>query len=183
MQRLICVIGRTCSGKDTFVKKLCEEFPSLFKPVTSFTTRPMRENESDGVEHFFVNKKEFDQLKTNGRPIAYTKIGDYEYMALYEDLVDSNLYIIDPIGLEDLRKNNPDLNPFVIYLHCPDIVRRERAMKRKDGMEKYDERCASEDKMFKEFEEKHLYNLSINTNAFISSSTNELTIGGFLTCQ
>ena len=45
-------MGKSASGKDTIYKKLLEYFPEL-KTVTLYTTRPMREGETEGVEYHF----------------------------------------------------------------------------------------------------------------------------------
>ena len=52
---LLCVIGRTACGKDSLVNKLCER--TGLKAITSYTTRPRRENEGD--THIFTTKETY----------------------------------------------------------------------------------------------------------------------------
>ena len=47
MKKLFCVMGKSASGKDTIYKKLLERMPEL-GTATLYTTRPMRDGETDG---------------------------------------------------------------------------------------------------------------------------------------
>ena len=55
--------GKSASGKDTFLKKKVSEG---FKPIVSYTTRPMRDGEVDGVDYHFVDKATFDEYVSKG---------------------------------------------------------------------------------------------------------------------
>ena len=103
-KKLICIVGSSGGGKDSFAQYLNEKYgiPS----ITSYTTRPMRDGEVYGREHYFVSKNE---VPSNNEMIAYTVFGDYEYWAtkaslhnLFEgsDLV---IYIIDEDGVDYLK--------------------------------------------------------------------------------
>ena len=48
-------------GKTTLTKKIQQKYSS-FKISVSHTTRSARSNEVDGVDYFFVNSKEFENL-------------------------------------------------------------------------------------------------------------------------
>ena len=78
--RMICVVGRTCSGKDSLTSKailnanttLSNNFhiaredlntDGPYKPVISYTTREMRPEETDGKEHYFITNKEYLDYK------------------------------------------------------------------------------------------------------------------------
>ena len=50
-------MGKSSSGKDTIYKKLKEKLPQ-FKSITPYTTRRIREGETDGVEYFFCGSGE-----------------------------------------------------------------------------------------------------------------------------
>ena len=49
MGKIFYVMGKSASGKDTIYKKLLERFPGL-KTVVTYTTRPIRDGETEGVE-------------------------------------------------------------------------------------------------------------------------------------
>lgn len=66
------------AGKTTICKKII----SLDKKISmsvSFTTRPKRKSEKDGVDYFFVSKKKFDTLKKSNFFIEYANVFDHWY--------------------------------------------------------------------------------------------------------
>lgn len=166
---LYCICGETCSGKDTLVNRLINEFPKKFKPVISYTTRPKRENETDGVEHYFVSKEKFNYLKSKKKILAYTKISSrenpdgYEYMALKNELKKANIYIIDPNGIETLKKMYPHIRLKIIYIYSSMEQREERAKKyRSDYNEEFHKRMEQESEQFEIFRSKKKYDYVIH---------------------
>lgn len=69
MAKIFFVLGKSCSGKDTIFKELKENRELNLNTVTGYTTRPMREGETNGVEYFFVNNEELEALKNQGKVI------------------------------------------------------------------------------------------------------------------
>lgn len=158
---LFCICGETASGKDSLVKSLVDTYPDKFRAVCSYTNRPPRESETEGVEHYFVSKEEFETLKNTqeDKIIAYTKIessdgiGGYEYMALEDELNKSNIYIIDPKGIKYLKeKCDHKYNIVVFYIFVPLIQRRERALESRSDFEtEFEKRVNAENEQFEEF--------------------------------
>lgn len=68
MGRIFYLMGKSASGKDTLYKRLLEECPWL-KQVVLYTTRPMREGESDGIEYHFVTPGELAGFERQGKVI------------------------------------------------------------------------------------------------------------------
>ena len=99
-KKVLCIIGSSGSGKTTIERLLEQTFPMHFKRLVSYTTRPMRDGETQGVEHQFVNRLEY------GGILAYTRYGDYEYGAKESDLVTGkvNTYVIDVEGFRFLQR-------------------------------------------------------------------------------
>lgn len=50
MGKIFYVMGKSASGKDTIYKELRERIPEL-KTVVLYTTRPIRDGETEGVEY------------------------------------------------------------------------------------------------------------------------------------
>ena len=125
---LLCLIGRTSSGKDTLARMLCERVG--LKQIISYTTRPRRINEGD--THIFISDTEYQKLEQVGQIAAFTQIGEYRYCCTINQLYENDIYIIDPIGVQHLRKLNlPNLRLVTIYINVPDDIRRERALKQR----------------------------------------------------
>lgn len=60
--RLIIVCAPSGAGKSTLCARIVNEFPEIIENV-SFTTRPQRGQEEDGVDYFFIDQAEFDEKK------------------------------------------------------------------------------------------------------------------------
>jgi guanylate kinase len=159
-KKLFCIIGETASGKDTLVERLISSNPELYKPVCSYTTREKRDGETDGKEHYFITKSEFDNIKREAgeNVVAYTKIANekgegYEYMATLKEVMDANIYIIDPLGLKYLKDRFSDkLDVIAIYIYAPFVQRKKRAEKsRSDFNTKFEKRVNAERGQFDHF--------------------------------
>ena len=55
--KLLLIMGKSGSGKTTLAETLEKIKPNKYKRVVQYTTRDMRENETDGVEYNFITKK------------------------------------------------------------------------------------------------------------------------------
>lgn len=93
------VVAPSGAGKDTVVNKLCEDYG--MSRVKSYTTRPKREDPKEDLSHVFVNKDEFDSKFED--MVAYTQYNGYEYGCTSEQIDNSDLYIVDIKGIEELR--------------------------------------------------------------------------------
>lgn len=56
---LVCLCGKSCSGKDSVIKRLQERG---YKRVVSSTTRPKRVGEKDGVDYYFKTRPDMNPL-------------------------------------------------------------------------------------------------------------------------
>lgn len=153
MKKLFCVVGRTGTGKDSLVDLVCSSLG--MKKVKSYTTRERRPGEGDN-SHVFIKPVEIDQFK--GRMAAYTKIGEVEYFATIDQVLEGDFYVIDPNGLDDFRERW-DFNKFpmsivVIYITVPKMTQLSRLLGRGDNAEKSNSRMLAENNQFGEFETK-----------------------------
>jgi guanylate kinase len=157
MKNLILVVGRSGSGKDTLLRNAQKYFKAASIP--SYTDRPMRPTETQGVEHTFVSKDEFDELMKRDDIFAYTQIGEtgYRYCTTVEMLkkIKSKtlFYIIDPKGYLYCRsKFRDDFNMKVIYVSAREKVRQARANVRNGDEDAWKKRTEDENCQFSEFE-------------------------------
>lgn len=94
---IFAVVGQSGTGKTTMAKMLSEKLH--IPTIVSYTTRPRRHNEEDGVDHYFV-----DGMPPKECMLAHTVFGDYDYWTLHTQLVPGPcVYVIDEKGLADLR--------------------------------------------------------------------------------
>lgn len=115
--KLITITGLSGAGKDTVARMLSEM--GGYQVLCSYTTRPKREGEIDGVEHHFVEKCNVPRDKM----LAYTQYGGYEYWVTIDQVKDKSVYVIDEDGLKALCKRFPDIELFKICVSTREYTR------------------------------------------------------------
>jgi len=174
---LFCICGETASGKDKITSMVLDDLSSIsdkVKAICSYTSRPMRDNEEEGREHYFVTQEEFQVLKEKYKDdiLAYTKIcsknnpDGYEYMALLNELEKANVYIIDPQGLKYLKEHFGDriTNIVVVYITASLPDRISRAKSRSDFHTQFKNRVINEFEQFLDFNMNEEYDYIIQNN-------------------
>lgn len=145
---LLLVLGKSASGKDCLVNKLCER--TGLKQLISYTTRERRVNE--GETHIFATEEDYERMQAEGNIAAFTQIGQYKYWATIDQLYEADCYIIDYAGLKKLRELNlPNLRFVTVFINVPDEIREERALKKRgDDKSKFKARSFAERDQFRE---------------------------------
>lgn len=159
MKTLFLIVGQSSVGKDSIANKLEE---NNFKVLKSYATRPCRVEE--GNTHRFIDKSEVEQYRDN--MIAYTKIGEYEYFATKDQLHDSDIYIIDPQGVEYLKSKSKDIRLVTIFINVSVDERIHRAVERGDRAEAIIKRIFAEEEQFSEFKETANFDYSVCNKDF-----------------
>lgn len=96
-----------------------------YEAVQSYTTRPPRyENE---VGHIFLDDERFEGLTDK---IALTEYHGYKYCVTVGLLDKFDLFIVEPEGINDLKKKYNKRPIKIIYLSCTDEILKERILKR-----------------------------------------------------
>lgn len=145
---LLLVLGKSASGKDSLVRKLCER--TGLKQLISYTTRERRVNEGD--THIFITDEQYQQLQDSSQVAAFTTIGQYHYCCTIQQLYEADVYIIDYCGLQHLRELNlPNLRIVSVFINVPDNIREYRALNiRNDDKSKFRIRSFAEREQFRE---------------------------------
>lgn len=157
---LICLMGKTASGKDTLANKLCER--TGLRQIVSYTTRERRVNEGD--THIFISDKEYQALESEGQIAAFTQIGQYKYCCTINQLYENDIYVVDPVGVQHLRELNlPNLRLVTVFINTPDDVREYRALNlRKDDKAKFRTRSFAEREQFREMQKNADFDYAIS---------------------
>lgn len=134
---MIIIIGKTASGKDTIVKELYLNYS--FKKIVTYTTRPMRENEVDGITYHYISNEEFKRKIDEGFFVEYksyhSEFGEWFYGTSKESILnsdDKSIIILTPQGYKDILSKYPNLNYKSIYLYASNRTIRERLIQRGD---------------------------------------------------
>lgn len=151
MAKIFFVLGKSCSGKDTIFKKLKENRELNLNTVTGYTTRPMREGETNGVEYFFVNNEELKALKNQGKVIECrdynTVYGVWSYFTVDDGQINLDkgnyLYIGTLESYEQMVRYYGKEVVVPIYVEVETGERLSRAVNRERQQEnpKYTELC------------------------------------------
>lgn len=146
---MILLVGKSCSGKTTIAKELKK---LGLKEAVSYTTRPPREHEAEGVEYHFITKEEFLQKEAEGffAETAYYDVDTGErwyYGSAVEDLSDDKIIIVNPHGLEQLRKIK-SLNPIAFYITAGEETIWNRLRERGDNAAEARRRINTDDEDF-----------------------------------
>lgn len=173
-------MGRSASGKTSLVREYCKATGKSF--VKSYTTRPKREDDDDVMpDHIFISD---DQVgKYSKEMIAYTEIGDYKYFATISQIMSSDFYIIDPIGLFTLHKLinqcNLELELVPIYINCDKQTMADRAYTRGQDMNAWYKRYYDENHQFASYERGIAKNpvnyFVVNNNGFFAKALSDFS--------
>ena len=79
MIKIIALMGKAGSGKDTLLHKLMEQDPLRFNEIISYTTRPLRDGEIDGVNYHFVSDETFLQMVNDGKMLEHSVFNNWHY--------------------------------------------------------------------------------------------------------
>jgi len=66
-------VGPAGVGKNTVIKRIMHDFPRLQRMPTA-TTRPPREGEREGIDHFFVSVERFSAMRDGGELLEYEEV-------------------------------------------------------------------------------------------------------------
>lgn len=151
MGKIVYIMGKSSTGKDTIFKELLSDKNLKLETIVSYTTRPIREGERNGVEYHFTDEEGFESLRNQGKVVEdrcyETCHGPWRYFTVADESLnlDSQNYIT--IGtLESYKKvrdyfGKEKVVPVLIELD--DGIRLTRALNRekKQDFPKYEEMC------------------------------------------
>ena len=149
MSKIFYLMGKSASGKDTIYKRIKEQL-SEFNPIVIYTTRPIREGETNGVEYFFVDDKEVERLQKEGKIIELreynTVHGIWKYFTVDDGQFDSEAHLLAIGTLESyvkLKEYFGKEKVVPLYVEVEDGLRLERALARERAQKqpKYEELC------------------------------------------
>lgn len=113
---MLVILGESASGKTTLLKMFIEANPKYHKIVT-YTTRPMREGEVDGVDYHFIPQAIFDEFVKQGFFVEHAKYRDWSYGTAKADCESENaIAILTPSGLRTLKQLGYDVTSIYVYV-------------------------------------------------------------------
>lgn len=150
MGKIFYVMGKSASGKDTIYKKLLERLPGL-KTVVTYTTRPIRDGETEGVEYHFTTAGQLEQFQREGKLIEIrtyeTVFGPWSYSTVNDgqiNLAEDNYLMIGTLESYRSTREYFGADKLVpLYIQVEDGERLTRALEREKQQKqpKYAELC------------------------------------------
>lgn len=163
-QILITVAGRNSAGKSLIAKKVAEALG--LNVVKSYATRKPRPEELqkglENCDHIFVSDEEYDKLENI---TAETEINGARYCTTQEILDNSDIYVIDPKGIKDLKERCGSRYKLLqFYIYADADKRAARFVARGETKAKFEAREQSEDEQFIDYENNHGWDIIIYNN-------------------
>lgn len=165
---IIVLIGESASGKSTIEKMLVKKG---FNKIVSYTTRPIRPNETDGVDYHYISKEEFLNKLQNGFFAEYTIYNSWYYGIAIPDCKDDSVVVVEPHGFRQLKKIER-LNIISFYIKVDERERLIRMVKRGDNLLEVFRRIFSDQGVFQFIDQEVDYVIDNNKN--INDSVNEI---------
>ena len=125
MITILFIVGKAGVGKDTASAYLSKK--NGWNVIHSYTNRPMREGETQGLEHIFV-----DHCAPSDA-FAYTHYGEYDYWTEFSQFKHDtiNVYVIDEVGIikaQEKAKEAGNIKLFGLYISASKDKRSERGV-------------------------------------------------------
>jgi len=134
--KLIVVSAPSGAGKTTIVKAILAKYPSLLFSVSA-TTRPIRSDETEGRDYFFLPREEFERRITAGQLVEWEEIYGNLYGTLKSEVDKAlsagktMLFDIDVKGAISIKRHYPS-DAVLIFVKPPSFeVLRSRLLNRK----------------------------------------------------
>ena len=138
---MIVLIGESASGKSSIEKNLVDNYG--LKKIVSYTTRPPRNGEVDGVDYHFISDDKFYELKDQGFFAEVAQYRGWNYGTAKEDCTDNKVAVLTPHGLRQVSKIK-SLNITSFYINVPRRDRLIKILQRGDDIEEATRRSLSD---------------------------------------
>ncbi len=163
---LVVLSGPSGVGKDSILDRLEEIYPAARRCVTA-TTRRRRSGEAEGIDYFFLDKREFEEGIAKGGFLEYANVHGNLYGTPKEYVLEQLREGIDVIlkidvqGAENICRQLPDtVTVFVVPPSEEELLRRLTMRK----TETEDEIRVRFENAKKEFAKMHLYDYIIEND-------------------
>lgn len=154
MSKIIAIMGLSGVGKTTVARRLWHKTKIPFR--ISITTRPMRPNEIEGFDYYFVTDEQYEYFDYYGALVGKQEFkianGDiWKYAIWKSHLKKDAIMVLTPSGVNDLRKLGYDVK--AIYLDIDEQERLKRILNRNDNQSKEEikRRSIADKKVFEDF--------------------------------
>ncbi|MFU8786901.1 MAG: guanylate kinase [Candidatus Izemoplasmataceae bacterium] len=129
---MLVMIGASASGKTEIAKLLIKNY--RFKKMVTYTTRPKREGEIDGVDYHFLSRESFEDKMRIDFFLETSCYNNHYYGTAFKDAALDKVLIVDIQGANALYKELKD-DVMIFFIQSPESLRKERMLARGDKLE------------------------------------------------
>jgi guanylate kinase len=131
--KIIVIVAPSGTGKSTLIDRLKKEISDL-KWSVSFTTRPIRAGETDGVNYFYIDKEKFETMIAKNEFVEWAQVHSNYYGTSKQFVAngiakgDYLLFDLDVQGA-DAIKNHFANQAQIIFITPPSIEELEKRLR------------------------------------------------------
>ncbi len=129
---IVVISAPSGAGKTTLCKRLLQSSPSFIFSV-SFTTRPPRKNEIEGVDYYFVSREEFQKMVNARKFVEWAEVHGQLYGTsanLLNKAIEAEKDVVLEVDVEggtQIKKNYPQA--VLVFLLPPSWQELEKRLK------------------------------------------------------
>lgn len=138
---MIVLVGESAAGKTSIERCLVENYG--YNKIVSYTTRPPRDGEVDGVDYNFISVEQFHKLKSDGFFAETAMYREWNYGIAKKDCTNNKVAVLTPHGLRQVSKID-DINITSFYINVPRRDRLIKILQRGDNIEEAYRRSLSD---------------------------------------
>jgi len=138
--KIIVICGFSASGKDRISKYIANNYN--YSEIISYTSRPMRINESEGNPYHFITRQQFEKMLSKNEFIEcrtyntlVNNIPDVWYYGVSKNSINLSkhnyIVVLDILGLMEFKKYYKD-NIISFFINVDEQTRKERCINRED---------------------------------------------------
>lgn len=165
---IIVLVGESASGKTTLANMLEKEYG--YERVVTYTTRPKREGERDGIDYHFITPEKYKEYVAEDKFLEHAYYRGWGYGTLKFNFLssDNKVLVLTPAGARALKRlidshynRTRNLwvkkNFMIIYLNVDRYSRLIKLLERGDDIDEAYRRNLSDVGQFDCFEEEADY--------------------------
>ena len=137
MYNLLSLIVEAGSAKEKILLKLIDDTKHYYNgklplhEIISYTSRPPREKEVDGINYHFISAEKFAEMILQNQMFEATVFNEWCYGTGIESVKEGaiNVGVFNPEGAEILL-HDKRVNLIIVYIHADDKIRLIRQLNR-----------------------------------------------------
>ena len=174
---MLVIMGRSNTGKSEIAKAIQQQH---FNKITTFTSRPPRIGEVDGVDYFFIPKSEFIRKINEGFFAEWekfsTEFGDWYYGSSKESYSGDGVIILSPSGVKTVLEKLHNIT--VVLIDADDEVIKTRQAARGDDPKERERRFVQDIIDFKGMEDYADF-IIMNNGEFTPEQIAQVIVEGY----